>query len=206
MTDTSIFEALWDEANAQMDADGGGFSPDAVLLLRQALAIAEDDYARAADVQGDEDEEEGTDRLNAQNRLAGILHMASWQLWLSDSKDDQDEAIALRIRAADLYSALAEELTHAQSHYDAYRNLKWVRRRLLKRAFLGQWRLFGDAWRYMRRDASHFSRMTRILLDHGWSYAEIKAAGTGKIPVPVLFPIDICECEYCADQKGESED
>jgi hypothetical protein len=203
LRDTSTFDALWSEANARIDADGGGFSPDAVVLLRQAMVIAEDDYARAADVQGDEDDEERTDRLNAQNRLARILHLLSWQLWLSDSKDDQDEAITLRIRAADLHSAMAEVLTHAQSHFSAYCDLKWIWRRLFKRAFRGQWRLFGDALGYFRRGVHHFWRMQRILRDHDWPFADIRAANVGKTPVPVLFPVDVCDCELCADDDDE---
>ena len=45
--------------------------------------------------------------------------------------------------------------------------------------------------------------MYRILLAHGWSYADIIAAGTNKTPVPVLFPEDICDCELCADEDDE---
>ncbi len=197
MSDTSTFNALWNEAVDLRDADGGGFSPDAVLLLRQAVTIAEDDYARAADaLREDEDGEYAL--LNAQDRLANVLVFLSRQLWLSDSKDDQNEAIALRIRAAELHSVVAEECTDANSHFNAYLDLKWLWRRLFKRTFRGQWRLFGDAWGYLRRGMHHFWRMQRILRDHDWTTADIKAANVGKIPVPVLYPVDVCDCELCA--------
>ncbi len=205
MSDTSNFNALWNEAVDRRDANGGGFSPDAVLLLRQAMALAEDDYAQAVDAQGEDDDGEYA-LLNAQFRLADVLGFLSRQLWLSDSKDDQDEAIALCIRAADLHSALAEVLTHAKSHYDACLDLKWVWRRLFKRAFRGQWRLFGDARHYEKRWSSHFRQMMRILVDHGWTYSDVVAAGNHKIPVPVLFPVDVCDCALCAEEDDESED
>ena len=205
MSDTSTFNALWSEANARIDADGGGFSPNAVLLLRQAVAIAEDDYAQAVDAQGEDDDGEYA-LLNAQDRLANVLGFLSRQLWLSDSKDDQDEALALRTRAAELHSAVAEECTDANSHFNAYCDLKWLWRRLFKRAFRGQWRLFWDAWGYFRRGGYHFWRMQRILRDHDWTTADIKAANVGKIPVPMLYPVDVCDCELCADEDDTDED